>query len=287
MSKYHREIKPWEELTIIDDYMFKLVMRHKRFCKRLIEKILNIKIMDIKYLEDEKSLKFKYDGKGIRLDVYVEGDNTIYDIEMQVRDYGDQELACRTRYYQSMIDVDALSRGALYKELHPSIIIFLCPFQLFEGKRHIYTFRNICVENPSLVLNDGTTKIFLSSQGTADDVSPDVKAFLDYMNGLPVADDFIREIDNCINETKTNHEERVSYMTYEMKMREAHDDGRSEGRAEGRAEGRTEGRAEGLTEGRTETALDMLRDNEPIEKIIKYSHLPKERILELAQQIQK
>ncbi len=107
------------------------------------------------------------------------------------------------------------------------------------------------------------------------------------MNGLPVADDFIREIDNCINETKTNHEERVSYMTYEMKMREAHDDGRSEGRAEGRAEGRTEGRAEGLTEGRTETALDMLRDNEPIEKIIKYSHLPKERILELAQQIQK
>ena len=36
-------IKPWEELTITDDYMFKLVMRHKRFCKRLIEKILNIR----------------------------------------------------------------------------------------------------------------------------------------------------------------------------------------------------------------------------------------------------
>ena len=102
-------------------------------------------------------------------------------------------------------------------------------------------------------------------------MSPDVKAFLDYMNGLHVADDFIREIDKCINETKTNHEERVSYMTYEMKMREAHDDGRSEGRAEGRIE----------------TALDMLRDNEPMEKIIKYSHLPKERILELAQQIEK
>ena len=99
------------------------------------------------------------------------------------------------------------------------------------------------------------------------------------MNGLPTADDFIKEIDDCINETKTNHEERVSYMTYEMKMREAHDDGRSEGR--------TEGRVEGLTEGRTETALDMLRDNEPMEKIIKYSHLPKERILELAQQIEK
>lgn len=58
-------IKPWEELTITDDYMFKLVMRHKRFCKRLIEKIPNIRIKDIHYLEEEKSFKFKYDSKGI------------------------------------------------------------------------------------------------------------------------------------------------------------------------------------------------------------------------------
>ncbi|TYZ24521.1 Rpn family recombination-promoting nuclease/putative transposase [Selenomonas ruminis] len=273
MSAYHREIKPWEELTIIDDYMFKLVMRHKRFCKRLIEKILNIKIRDITYLEEEKSLKMKYDSKGIRLDVYVEGDDTIYDIEMQVRDYGDQELAQRTRYYQSMIDVDSLARGALYKELRSSIIIFLCPFELFEQNRHIYTFRNLCIEDKNLELNDGTTKIFLSSKGTANDVSPDIKAFLDYMNGLPAADDFIKEIDACITKTKTNHEERVSYMTYEMKMREAHDDGRAEGRAEGREE-----MASNL-------AIAMLRDGKPIEEIIKYSHLSEARIQELAKQL--
>ena len=34
-------------------------------------------------------------------------------------------------------------------------------------------------------------------------------------------------------------------------------------------------RAEGLV------ALDMLADNEPIEKIVKYSHLPESKILEL------
>ncbi len=79
------------------------------------------------------------------------------------------------------------------------------------------------------VYNIVFTKIFLSSQGIANDVTPEVKAFLNYMNGLPVTDDFIKEIDDCINETKTNHEERVSYMTYEMKMQEAHDEGRAEG----------------------------------------------------------
>lgn len=36
---------------------------------------------------------------------------------------------------------------------------------------------------------------------------------------------------------------------------------------------------------RIDTALDMLRDNEPMEKIIKYSHLPEDRILELAQEL--
>jgi len=133
MSAYRREIKPWEELTIIDDYMFKLVMRHKRFCKRLIEKILNIKIRDINYLEEEKSLKLKYDSKGIRLDVYVEGDETIYDIEMQVRDYGDQELAQRTRYYQSMIDVDSLARGLCTRSFAPPLSSFFVPLNSSTG----------------------------------------------------------------------------------------------------------------------------------------------------------
>ena len=35
------------------------------------------------------------------------------------------------------------------------------------------------------------------------------------------------------------------------------------------------------------TTLDMLRDNKPLEEIVKYSHLPEAKILELAQQIQK
>ena len=40
-------------------------------------------------------------------------------------------------------------------------------------------------------------------------------------------------------------------------------------------------RSEGKAEGRVEMALDMLADNEPIEKIVKYSHLSMEKVLEL------
>jgi hypothetical protein len=48
-----------------------------------------------------------------------------------------------------------------------------------------------------------------------------------------------------------------------------------------RAEGLAEGRVEGRNDERTAVALDMLADNEPIEKIVKYSHLPESRVLEL------
>lgn len=51
------------------------------------------------------------------------------------------------------------------------------------------------------------------------------------------------------------------------------------------AEERIDWRNEGIDEANTRMAREMLRDNKPIEEIIKYSHLPLERIEALAQQI--
>ena len=178
-------IKPWEELTIQDDYMFKRIMNIKRICLKLLQGILHVEIKDIHYLETEKSMEARYRGKGIRLDVYVRDDaDTVYNIEMQVRMLDGDSLFKRTRYYQSMIDADLLAAGANYDELNKTIIIFICPFDPFGEGRHIYTFRNFCAEDKDLELQDGTAKIFLNSKGTMDDVDEEVKAFLDYMNGI-------------------------------------------------------------------------------------------------------
>jgi hypothetical protein len=45
------------------------------------------------------------------------------------------------------------------------------------------------------------------------------------------------------------------------------------------AEARQKGRAEGHNDERVAVALDMLADDEPIEKIVKYSHLSEERVI--------
>ena len=46
-------------------------------------------------------------------------------------------------------------------------------------------------------------------------------------------------------------------------------------------EGKAEGHAKGVDDTHIQTALDMLADNKPIEEIVKYSHLSKEKVLEL------
>ena len=231
-------IKPWEELTIQDDYMFKLIMGVKRICLSLLQNILHMEIADIHYLETEKSVDARYQGKGIRMDVYVRDDaNTVYNIEMQVRMPEGKSLFKRTRYYQSMIDAGLLETGADYDDLNKTIIIFICPFDPFGKGRHIYTFRNFCAEDKTLELSDDATKIFLNAKGTLNDVDESIKAFLDYVNGIVCNDPLVRAIDEEIRRIKEENEERVSYMTFAMKMMEERKEGFKEGKAEGLAEG--------------------------------------------------
>ena len=75
----------------------------------------------------------------------------------------------------------------------------------------------------------------------------------------------------------------------ELEVTKIWDQGRAEGRAEGRVEGRAEGRVEGRVEGRAEgidernriIAQEMKANNEPIDKITKYTGLSKQVILAL------
>lgn len=95
-------------------------------------------------------------------------------------------------YHQSMVDLQLLDRGdSTYQKLNQSYIIFICVFDLFGKGRHIYTFENICREDNSITLGDRTTKIFLNAKGTMDDVSRELKAFLDYVAGQMSEDDFV------------------------------------------------------------------------------------------------
>ena len=58
-----KRIKDWEELTIQDNFLFLKVMQNKRLCQHLIEKILQIKIVEITYPDTEKSIDVRWDSR--------------------------------------------------------------------------------------------------------------------------------------------------------------------------------------------------------------------------------
>ena len=256
----------WNSLTIQNNFIFgKTFETNPDICRRLLEKILNIKIKAISYPEREKVIESRTDGKGIRLDIYVEDKDTnrSFDIEMQVTNI--DNLAKRMRYYQGLIDMDKLKHNQHYSELGESFIIFICPFDKFKDRRHIYTFQEICVECPNIKLDDGATKIFLSTKGIADDVDSDVKAFLEYVDSGIVVGEFVQEIDKAVKIVKSNRKAMKEFMTYEMTLLES--------------------RKEGSVKKAEDIALKLIRRGDSIKDIHEITELTIDHIKKLAEQM--
>lgn len=219
----------WDDVGISNDFLFGKIMQNPELCKELLKRILpDLEIDHVEYPELQKAIKEDVDARGVRLDVYVnDKKGTVYNIEMQAIDT--RELPKRSRYYQSMIDLQLLNKGQCYDELNKSFVIFICLSDVFGKGRHIYTFENICREDKSLTLKDGTTKIFLNAQGTLDDVNSGLKAFLDYVAGKRSEDAFVKKLEEAVKEAKRNREWRHEYMTLMMRDQENRKIGRREG----------------------------------------------------------
>ena len=234
-----QKTKDYSELDLTNSFIFSKVMTDERLCKRLLEIILGIDILRIEYIEAEKDMKFAPDGKGVRLDVYVDDkQGTVYDIEMQAIDT--KELPKRSRYYQSMIDLTVLEKGASYEDLKKSYVIFICMADVFDKGRYVYTFRNICVDDPSIELGDDETKIFLNPYGSGE-ISEELSEFFGYLREHKPTGEFTKALDESVTTAKGSAVWRKEYMTLEMEIRHAAHVAREEGRAEGRAEGHSEG----------------------------------------------
>ena len=256
----------WLNASIKDNFIFGKTMElYPDLCRQLLELILNIKIKEISYPEREKTIEARTDSKGIRLDVYVQDDtNRSFDVEMQISD--SDNLAKRIRYYQALIDLDKLKRGQHYSRLGESFIIFICPFDKFKQGRHLYTFRERCDQDTNLKLNDGATKIFLSTKGTVNDVSSDIKAFLNYVDSGIISGRFVKQLDNAVNAVKKNKKARMDFMTFQMYL----------------LEHEMEAEARGRIEGAETVALNLIRRGRPLQEIHEDTGLPIQRIQQLA-----
>ena len=150
-------------------------------------------------------------------------------------------------------------------------IIFICTFPVFTGNRHKYTFRNLCIEEHNIALNDGATKLFLSTKGTQNDVSKPLQAFLDYTDGQEATDELLRDIDDAVHEVKHCEAWKEEYSMLSMDHYKYW------------KEGMAEGIAEGLAQGKTEVVIQMLQEKLSLEMIARLTKLTVDQIKEIGQ----
>jgi len=263
--------KTIQELNLEDDFLFAKVMTDKEVCKKVLEKILDIKIQRVEIPQEQKVIDLLLESKGVRLDIYVHDEHgTIYNVEMQRGNY--KNLAKRSRYYQGNIDLDLISKGEDYKKLKKSFVIFICTFDPFEIGRHIYTFSNRCMEDTSILLEDETYKVFLNTVGTINDVDEEMLEFLGYVQNSTdeyaqhAKSPLVKELHQKVISVKQDQRMEVEYMTLLERDREKFE------------EGREEGIKEGIKEEKYEIAKRMLALNLPIETIEAATGLSKEEI---------
>ncbi len=258
------KLKPFEDLTFHDDFMFGIVMQDKEICREALECMLGMKIARVEYAEPQRVLDPLYTAHGIRLDVYVQDSDRVYDVEIQNRDLHD--LGKRTRYYQSMLDTDALLKGEDYGGLKESIIIFLCRFDPYKKGIPCYTIRRKCEEDGSVEVGDAATVHVLNCREYAKVKDPNLRAFMKYVQTDKAESDFTRRLREMVEAQKSIEGTKKLYFSWSL-----HD-----------YDVRNEGREEGREENRRETARNMLADKLPLEKIVQYTGLPRAEVEKLA-----
>ena len=264
----------WKNATIANNFIFYKVMHNNPdVCKELLEILLQIKIDHI-VMQTEETIEVDYDKKGVRLDVYAEGVTKAYNLEMQATDKG--ELPERARYYQGILDVQALDHGDDYKDLKDSYVIFICVPDIFRKGLAKYTFENLCLENPQIKLNDRAYKYFFIAKNYDKILDEKQKAFLKLVMSSKEkgTNSFTEKVSRLVEEAKQNSQWRKQFMEWEREM----------------AYKFRESKAEGLLEGAQQNAIENAKNFLAMkvltpEQIAQGTKLPLEKVLELQKEM--
>lgn len=285
-------MKSWNELTFSDNFLFCKILEDESLCRELIEILLHTKIKKIIYNKTERQIEPGFNSKGIRMDVYLEDSNKIYDIEMQTSHYS--ELPLRVRYYQGAMDLSKIKKRSHVTELKETYILFICKDDPFKAGIPVYTIENKIKESPKTHYNDKTHRVFYNCSAYNYEKDKDLKGLLEYISTNNVTTDFSKKLENSVTDAKTNNDWEDSYMFLsgwledELKtgMQQSRKQGLQEGLKEGLQQGLKEGIQQGIQQGmlkginseKTRIAKEMIANNLSIEQISKITGLEEEYI---------
>jgi predicted transposase/invertase (TIGR01784 family) len=286
-------------MDLLCDWAFKHVFGHdKEALMMLLRDILQLDIIDLEYDANEID-RTHADAKAATMDVVCQlanGDRVIVEMQREWRD----DFRERMFFYGSASSIEPVKRGGDYTDIRTVYLICfsnfvlkhtVCPkdklifvYEFLEREtgepygEHPYFSIHLC-ELPRLAKSD------MSEMNPVEQwfhLLKNIRTFALNPKGIPsryhrvlksaqLAHISDEDKQKYLKSMLTEYDEKmISQGNYKL--------GFSDGEEVGIQKGRAEGRAEGKAERNVELAKEMLADNEPMQKIIKFSHLTEEQI---------
>jgi len=285
------------------DYAIKYLLKDKgdySIVEGFISALLKTKgYKDVKIIALLEPESNKEDSKNKRslADVIVEDQDHhkyIIEIERNVKD----SFIHKSCFNTSRLIVDNLAQREDYTQIIKVFHISLLYFPVGKGSGAIYHGKTIIHE----IETQERLSVHMKSQETdqvfdATDILPEyfyisvplfndrlekeIDDWLYVMKYDKVPETFhspyMQQVSEKLSILKMSQEERANYSYYQKKLYNDRDELQA-AEIRGVEKGKAEGKAEGKIEERRTIALEMLADNEPDEKIIKYSKLTRKEL---------
>ena len=243
------------QMCLMDDEFFNVCMDGAPDCVELILQIIMDK-PDLKVLKVETQRTIaNIESHGVRFDVMATSKGKVYDIEVQRADEG--AIPKRARYNSYMIGVKELRAGKKYNELPESYVIFITANDVLGDGFPIYHIDRVIRETGKL-FKDGDYIIYVNGENR--DNTPLGKLMQDFFNTTPSTMNY----STLAKRTQYFKEDETGVIKLTEFARTYYN--------------------KGELQGKIEMIIEMLKDNQPLDLIAKFSKFTIEKIKEIAAQ---
>jgi predicted transposase/invertase (TIGR01784 family) len=300
------------------DWFIKYMFRDKSdfdILEGFLSELLKEDIQILAILESEGNQSKKND-KFNRVDIMIKNSKEEH-IIVEVQNNEEYDYLQRILYGTSKTIIENIAKGKPYTFVKKVISVSVVYFKVGQGDDYIYhgktQFRGIH-NNDELALSQEQQDLFKKQKPqdlypeyylikagdfNENNVNDTLDEWVYFLKTGNVKDNFkAKGIDKAKKKLEVAKLSSRKRAAYERGTRHLHSEAswaetqlykeqllikkaKKEGRQEGIEEGKLEGIEKGKLEGKLELALAMKVDNEPIEKIMKYTELTKEQIEEL------
>ncbi|MEE3486479.1 MAG: PD-(D/E)XK nuclease family transposase [Bulleidia sp.] len=243
------EYKKFEELTIIDDWMFRTVMAEDPEAARMImSAVLDEEISTVEKVTEEKSDQVLYKGREVIMDAYFKDkDGKVFDLDMQQKYI--RWLITRMLVYLSGLVMKTVKPGK-YPEHLKAAVVFICDFDFFHLGWPVYRFR-LHAEPPEGIDGEGVwipdvEMAILNLKGNPAFAGAEVKEIQTYFNEHIVTGPISARLDEDVRRVKEDQEKMSMYLHEMDRLAEEREEGISIGEAQGEVRGIAKGEERGM-----------------------------------------